>query len=170
MSDVMSTVRAAFAASDPSYLERCLAQRLPGAAGAGSRFLSTLTLDDLQSAPWEEYAHPAISGGAKGFRAPIRGRLGIVRLADLDPQATVTLDDRKSTGWVEPTIEGVLGPEQDFTVLIIGPHEGKEVVFTFFPGEPINPSRVQAEGATAHGTKVTVEEALKLGLEWAKIV
>lgn len=166
---IRSTVRAAFAASDPAYLERCLAQRLPGTSGAGSRFLTALTLDELQNAQWEEYAHPAIGGGARGFRASIRGRLGIIRLSDLGPTTVVTLDDRKGTGMVTPVVDSVLGPEVDFTVLLLGPDDGKEVVWTFFPGEPINPSQVKAEGSNAHGTQVSVADAIALGLEWAKI-
>lgn len=163
-------IRAAFADSDQSYLARCLAQRQPGEGGAGSRFLSALTLEDLQNAAWEEYAHGAIQAPAIGFRAPIHGRLGIIRLSDLDPQTVVVLDDRKSTGKVAAVVEGVLGPEVDFTVLLLGPgsEKGKLVVWTFFPGEPINPSQVDAQ-EYAHGTQVTAARAIELGLEWAKI-
>lgn len=168
--DFSIRIAAAFGATDPEYLARCIEQRQPGAGGAGSRFLSTLTLDELRGAAWVEYAHGAIQAPATGFRAPIKGRLGIVRLSDLDPQAEVVLDDRKVTGQVTPIVEGALGPEVDFTVLLIGPgRDGKEVIWTFFPGEPINPSSLPAEGDTAHGTKVSVARALELGLEWAKI-
>lgn len=165
-----SRILAAFAASDPSYLAKCLEQRQPGEGGAGSRFLQSTTLDQLQGADWAEYSHPEIKSPACGFRAPVPGRLGIIKLADLDPQAEVFLDDRKGTGKVTPVVVGVLGPQVDFTVLLLGPDRepGKEVVWTFFPGEPINPSQVDSKDFP-HGTTVSVAKAIGLGLEWAKI-
>lgn len=163
-------ILAAFAATDPSYLASCLAQRQPGQGGAGSRFLSATTLEDLQNVAWEEYSHPAISSPARGYRAPIRGRFGLLRLADLNPETEVVLSDPKSTGNVEAVVEGALGPEVDFTVLLLGPDRssGKEVVWTFFPGEPIMPSRIETRDFP-HGTKVSAVKALELGLEWAKV-
>lgn len=168
--DTKSFVASAFANSDAAYLESCLAQRNPGQGGAGSRFLSPVTLEELQRAAWEEYAHPAVMAGCRAFRAPIAGRIGIVRLSSLAPETEVTLDDRKSIGKVEAVVKGVLGSEVDFTVLLTGPREGTEgfEVWTFFPGEPINPSQVETTHYP-HGTTVTAAEALTLGLEWAKI-
>lgn len=167
---VSDRIRRAFAASDTGYLGSCLLQRNPGASAAGSRFLSTLSLDDLQGAAWEEYSHGAVKAPAVAFKAPIRGRFGLIRLSDLSPEAMVTLRDPKNTGNVEAVTEGVLGPEVDFTVLLLGPsrESGEEVVWTFFPGEPIMPSSVKTE-EYGDGTKVSVANALALGLEWAKV-
>jgi len=156
----------------PDYWANCLAQRaeLSGKA-AGSVYLgvSPSELEEmLLKAEWKPYFHPAIRESAAGFKAAIPGRLGVVRLADLPLDAMVTLDDRKNTGKVSAVVKGILGPEVDFTVLIIGLHEGEEVVFTFHPGDPVRPSQVQTEPGM-HGRQVTVSEAIKMGLETAKV-
>ncbi len=166
---VADRVRAAFGNSDQGYLERCVAQRQPGPGGAGSRFLEATSLGEIRDAAWEAYSHPQVAAPAVAFRAPLRGRFGLVRLDSLQSETAVVLDDRKATGQVMPVVSGVMGPEVDFTVLLLGPDRetGKEVVWTFFPGEPISPSSVPAAGNA--GRQVTAAEAIGLGLEWAKI-
>lgn len=157
--------------SDVEYAEKCLAQRQPGEGGAGSRFLAETTLAMLCAADWQPYEHPEIEGPAVGFRAEIPGRLGIVRLDSLEPDRLVVLCDPKETGFVEACVEGELGPEVPFTVLLLGPSlEGdKEVIWTFFPGEPIQPSRVETSDFP-DGTPASAAAAIELGLEWAKII
>ncbi len=59
-------------------------------------------------------------------------------------------------------------PHVDFTVIIIGEHEGNEVVFTFHPGDPVSPSEVPAEPGM-HGKTITAWEALKMGLSTGKV-
>lgn len=164
-------IAAAFAV-DPDYMASCLAQRQPGQGGAGSRFIQAMTLQELVAADWQPYEHPAVAAPAVAFVAPIPGTFGLIRLADLPADTEVTLDDRKGVGQVMPVVQGVQGPQVDFTVLLLGPTREdptKECVWTFFPGEPISPSQVPATGETAHGTKVTAAQAIELGLEWAKI-
>ena len=157
---------------DPAYWQQTLTQRLPG--GAGSVVIGDFDANSLEQAllhaDWESYSHPGIMEGCSAFvTRSLRGRLGIVELASLPLDALVTLDDRKNTGKVSATIRGALGTEVDFTVLILGDENGVEVVFTFHPGEPVRPSQVQAEPGM-HGRQVTISEALRMGLEMAKIV
>jgi len=99
----------------------------------------------------------------------LKGRLGIIELASLPTNTVVTLDDRKNTGKVSATVKGVLGPEVDFTVIILGIENGMEVVFTFHPGAPVSPSQVQCE-LGMHDKQVSIAEALGMGLTMAKIV
>lgn len=165
-------VRDALAATPPSYLASCLAQRVNGPDAAGSVFTDyrdpQALLAALQGATWEPYTHPDIMSGCDAFRAPLNGRLGIVRLDVLDRSAAVVLADPKHTGAVEATVPGILGDGVDFAVAILGPDAGREVCYTFHPGAPVSPSQVRAPDM--HGRMVTVAEALALGLVWAKIV
>ena len=153
------------------YWLSTLTQRLPG--GAGSIVNGFTTAEALEKAlfdaEWEEYSHPALIPGCKGFKTALSGTLGVVTLTTLPEDQEVTLDDRKNTGFVSCTVAGAKGETVGFVVLIVGEHEGKEVVFTFHPGEPVSPSRIKAEEGL-HGKKITVKEAVALGLTTAKIV
>jgi hypothetical protein len=156
---------------DCGYWNSTLVQRLP--SGAGSIVEGFATAEDLEKglieAVWEEYSHPAVMEGCVAYKThSIHGKLGVKPLAELPLYALVTLDDRKNTGTVSAVVKGVLGAEVDFTVIILGIEDGKEVVFTFHPGEPVNPSKVQA-GLDNHGKTVTVKEALGMGFETVKI-
>lgn len=168
MSEIQDRIAAALAATPAWYLEKTLASRQPG-TGVGSRFLVPTTVEDLASAEWEVYAHPAVQAPAVTFRAPIPGMFGMVRLDSLDPDACVMLEDAKHTGQVTPVIPGAPEVEVDFTTILLGEDEGKEIVFSFFPGEPVRPSTVPATGLMSHGTLVAVARAIALGLEWAKL-
>jgi hypothetical protein len=157
----------------PGYFEKTLAQRaeLSGSA-AGSIYpgVDEAQLEQmLLTADWEEYSHPAVMSECVAYKANIPGKLGIVDLASLPVETVVTLDDRKNTGKVSATVKGVRGQDVDFTVLILGPEQGEEVIFTFHPGDPVSPSQVQVEPGT-HGRQVTVSEAQGMGLGTAKIV
>ncbi|HQU07860.1 MAG: hypothetical protein B7X04_02205 [Parcubacteria group bacterium 21-54-25] len=158
---------------DAQYWRKTLEQRLPG-GGVGSVILGVSTPEELEQAlleaEWEAYSHPAISEGCTAFRTrSLRGLLGVKPLAELPAGTTVTLDDRKGTGRVSAVVEGVRGDDVDFLVLIVGEEDGREIVFTVHPGEPVRPSSVQATPGL-HGKKITVEEALGMGLSTAKLV
>jgi hypothetical protein len=124
----------------PGYFEKCCAQRAglsptqrgsvyEGADAAGVEAL-------LETATWEEAAHPCVMAGCTAFRAPIPGRNGSVDLASLDPEARVRLEDPKGTGEVSATVYGAKGAAEAWTWLIVGLEAWEEIVFTFPPGEP----------------------------------
>lgn len=173
----MSNTRVAAAidaikAINSGYFASTLNQRLP-ATGAGSivdGFDSAEELEKaLRNAEWEEYSHDALSAGTVGFKTySIAGRIGIVDIDSLSADELVTLDDRKNTGMVSATVQGVLGSEISYTVAILGEENGQEVLFTVHPGDPVMPSKVPAEGL--HGITVSRDDALKMGLVTAKIV
>lgn len=153
----------------PQYFENTLASRQPN--GFGSRFAEAKSEKDLVEADWTEYQHPAVMAGCTAFRAPIPGVLGVVRLEDLPKDLPVVLDDEKETGQVSAevnrdAISSEIG-EVDYTVIILGEEGGREIVFTFHPGDPIRPSVIPAEGNV--GKAMTVAEAIQLGFDYAKV-
>ena len=157
----------------PDHWQKCLDQR-SGRCGfaAGSiypRWTQKRIEVELLAGHWVEYAHPSIMAGCRAFKAQIPGRFGIVNLSTLPIETMVTLDDRKNTGKVSCVVRGVRGEMVDFTVIILGMEDGVEIVYTFHPGDPINPSQVLCESGM-HGKEITVAEALAMGLETVKIV
>lgn len=120
---------------------------------------------------WRPYPDcPNLIPGCVAFRNDdLSGELGIVELSKLNPSLSVTLDDRKGTGFVSATVKGARGKYVNFVTAILGEESGKEILFTFHPGDPVNPSKVKAEPGL-HGKIITVKEAMEMGLETAKIV
>lgn len=156
----------------PGYFEKTVEQRLPG--GCGSVLIGEFGgVSDVESAligaEWEPFSHPAIMAGCEGFSTrSLKGHLGVVELTELPKDETVVLDDRKGTGKVSAVVRGVSGPVTDHIVIILGQEQGKEVVFTFHPGDPVRPSQVLMEPGM-DGQEVSVEKALEMGLTTAKI-
>lgn len=157
----------------PGYFESTLAMHAGISEKAMGSIVEGVTPEQLErvllTAEWEEYSHPSVMAGSVAFKASISGRLGVVELRSLPSDTVVVLEDPKETGQVSAVIKGVRGPEVDFTVLILGvePGEIQEIVWTFHPGDPIRASQVSAEGL--HGKTVSVQEALGMGLEFAKV-
>jgi hypothetical protein len=169
-------------ADDPAYWQRCQDQRdprSPAAAGSVLHLVPTFTGDIesvLRACEWIPFKDDAILPQCTAFRTfDLAGRLGLVPLVDLGPDATVTLADPKETGKAEATV--VLSkrdaersrPFVQYTVIILGPtKDGGECVWTFHPGPPIRPSEV---ATPPEGERViSVEKARELGLKFAKIV
>lgn len=157
----------------PTYWEKTLEQRL-STSSAGSCYTQFNSAEELEAAlrscEWEETSHPAVDPSCRVFKTQLEGHFGLVRIADLPSDAILMADDRKATGRISATImmdkPASLVAE---TYAICGIEQGQWVVFTFHPGEPIRPSQVEA-GTHPHGSIMSREQALALGLEWAKIV
>ena len=115
-------------------------------AGSSIPLSSRLLKDALYCADWMPYHHPAIKDEARGFMTKDIG-----------------FDDTKDTGMVSllaPTsVVYANRQERDYTVIILGMDaKGKEIVYTFHPGDPVPPSTVSIEDLKAFGV-----EAYKLG-------
>lgn len=163
-------------ASDSTYWERCCAQRDPRSAEAAGSVLILRSgyagsiEDVLRACEWSVYEHPDVLPIAKAFRTfDIQGWMGIVSLSDLDPDMEVSLRDPKETGKAEACVVRERGAQVPFVTAILGPtKDGGECMWTFHPGPPIMPSTVPTP--PPEKAKITVREALALGLKWAKCV
>ncbi len=181
MTLVASRIKAAVEATKrlvPGYFEATCASR--GAEkpcgsvvlqnGELAHDVSKLLFDELIDR-WTEYADcPNLMEGTTAYKlsAPGIGALGVIELVQLPPSDLVVLDDRKNTGKVSCVVKGLRGQVVDFIVCIIGSEQGEDVIFTFHPGDPVQPSKVQAEPGL-HGKTVTALEAYEMGLRTAKI-
>jgi hypothetical protein len=165
-------VRAA-AAHAGDYFDACCRMRSARAGGTGSTYrlppdrLKTMFLAMM----WEPYDHPAIEKPAVAFKATFFGGcFGMIRLDELASGCEIELVDPKGTGFVEGVVRNWPGrkPTVDFTVAILGPHpkDGRETLYTFHPGDPVPPSRIEAQ---LEGQILTPSQARKLGLEWVKL-
>lgn len=163
---------------DKKYYIATLSQRCDTEGAAGSVIDGICSVEEMETlltnAEWEEYNHPDIMENCKGFKAPIPGKMGVIKLESLPDDAVGVLDDRKDTGMVSITVSVGYRVPVDYTILIIGPENigGEEVqlMYTFHPGDPISPSRVPASEKYKHGLQITIKEARELGLVYAKIV
>lgn len=169
-------VTQALANTPPEYLAKCLASRVEGPDACGSIIPGHTTetlLETLWSARWRPYVHPDIMDGCTAYYSSIAGRLGVIEIDRLLGGTYLRIEDPKETGFVEAVVE-TIGAADDsepnvyFTVIILGPDDGTEVVYTFHPGAPVRPSRVSAENVKV-GSLVTREEALGMGLKYAKV-
>lgn len=142
-------VIAALKETPPDYLARTIATRTPEQR-AGSYFdLQPDRLrQELYKAQWEPYnpldadGSPIIGGGARGYRATIPGgRLGMTSVDAIPETAKLFLIDPKGTGnWSVSTL-GAAEPVTDHVTMIVGDGDnGKPIVWTFHPGEPVRPS------------------------------
>ena len=159
------------------HWKKTVSMRLNGPGSHYHQHNEVKTLEaDLLEAEWEEYLiegkpHPAIMKGAVGYTAKIPGQTGMMKLDLLSNPENyeVKLTDAKNTGFLSAVIEAKNKLDRlvqlcMFTVIIIGEHEGEKVVFTFHPGDPVEPSSITGEERT-----VTVQEARELGFDLAKI-
>lgn len=162
-------VRAAFENTPVDYLASNLAMRNPGADAEGSIFAEPQSKESLQNAAWEPFKHPSIQSPAEGFIAPIPGKMGIVPLADVPGDTPVTLTDPKGTGKLSAVLQGLPRADVDYTIALVGPHGDNEVIYTFFPGDPIAPSMLDADSVSTDNRNITAADAVNLGFEYAKI-
>lgn len=168
-------VERAIIATPKDYLERTLASRAGSSPDrAGSYYVDATpdeVLEAIYSADWRPYQHPSIQAPAVGFRAEIPGMLGVVHVAHLPAGAELRLAPIPK---LPEKLELQVVTESDgipvrHSVMLLGPHEGMEVVWTFHPGDPTPPSQYSNFPGLA-GAVITPEEALSLGLSHAKIV
>lgn len=159
------------------YFTNTLKSRLAG--GSGSRYPQFADADALEAAllnaKWTPFTHPAIESGCTGVMSDIPGEMGMIELDKLNDEDEVKLVDHKNTGMVSAEVSADEYVPVDFTVMITGEHEGETVVFTFHPGNPVQPSTVTSEhfmfskNILDRRTRITVREAREMGFDYAKI-
>lgn len=145
-------VIAALKNTPPEYLERAIDTRT-ALHRVGSYFEVTAAQlkSELFKAKWEPYnpldtdGNPIISGGARGYRTTIAGgRLGMISTDTIADTANLYLIDPKGTGkWSLSTV-GAAEPHTGMVTMIVAeePSVGKNIVFTFHPGEPVRSSNL----------------------------
>jgi len=93
---------------------------------------------------------------------------GMVKVADQPEDTIFTIEDQKNTGKVSLVMKGNHRIPAEETWIILGPEQGKEVVYTFHPGEPIPRATTSTEDLPV-GTELTKAQALELGFNLAKV-
>lgn len=164
-------IRAALLCTPNTYLASCLSQRAGTSPERLGSFYPDLSppevFEALQAASWEAYDHPEVRSPAVAFKAAMPGVFGMVRLDALPHDTQLRLVDPKGTGLCDATVVGgvdVALLAVEHTTMLLGPGDNGEVVWTFFPGDPIWPSTVTAEP----GKVISWAEAKALGFEWVK--
>lgn len=160
-----------------SYWDGILAMRAGLSNSAMGSIVADVTpeqLDKLISlANWEAYEHASIQAPAVGYvTSDVPGcEMGMAQLADLPADTEVTLDDSKKTGFLSAVVSADCARTPvDEIVLLVGPGDDGDVVWTFFPGLPVAPSDFTGEEqGLSHGSVITASEAIKLGFDLAKI-
>ena len=155
----------------PAHWRGLLQSRCQGPAATGSvtDFTDPAALEEaLLRTTWSPYEHPAVASGCVAFwTSEIPGTSGVIALDTLPPDALVTLRDAHATGLLDAEVEAARGPREAGTVLLLGEHEGAEVVFTFHPGPPLRLSSLPVSADP--GRPLTRLEAQALGLAHAKV-
>jgi len=154
----------------PDYWQSTIAQRSMN-NGAGSVYDATPEQIEVAvfNADWKETQHPDVMVGCRVFKANI-GLDGYLGLISINPEKSYIVEDRKGTGNISLAIKGERGVLTADTYLIIGEEQGKMVVFTFHPGQPIRPSNVPIKDTYNHGDVISGKEAIALGFNLAKII
>lgn len=147
--------------------------RNPGGEAEGSTFFEPQSAESLKAAVWAPYSHPDIAGAVQGYKADIPGTFGLVELGDLDPNTPVkmVLGHKGETPFVTCLISKDDAPgdlqRKDFTTILLGPGDEGLIVYTFFPGPPIAPSRLQPTKETEAAR--VVADAISLDFRYGKI-
>ena len=159
----------------PGYFESHLEGR--SAAGDGSTVWrwgkacpnAHAVMNTLLDTLWQEYPEcPNLMPGCRAYRAAIPGTIDLRQVSDLADDTPVRWVD-PGHGYQYPTVEGVEGEYTDTTTLIVGPEAGKEVVYTFHPGDPIRPSQISADVDTAGIDTIAALKPAYPEIEWVKV-
>lgn len=156
----------------PGYFEQTCRQRL--ANGTGSIFEDIHSIEEMEAAirnaNWVPAEHELVKGEDRAFKTTDikSGLYGMVKVADQPDDTMFEIQDQKNTGRVSLVMMGNHRIPAEETWIILGPEQGKEVVYTFHPGEPTAKATTSTEELPV-GTKLTKAEALAKGFNLAKV-
>lgn len=172
--DATLRVRAAIAAGGDEYFTKCCemrAARSGKAMGSSYPYTTESLKKGILSLAWDLYEDAAIEAPGVGCIArEFGGNFRMKHINKLPDTAVLELSDPKGTGYAEACLAGSDDTPHlaTFTVAILGPNkEGAEVLWTFFPGPPVTPSRVPTDGWVKR--IVSAKEAKALGISWVKL-
>lgn len=162
----------------PDYFKKCLEQRLSNGIGSTTEADTVEEMEgDLMDANWEpwEDKYNVLSPGCKAFITyDIPGHYGMIDLTTRDPNEECFFVDPKNTGMLSLAIATTDRADVDYTILIVGQEDGKDVMFTFHPGAPLPASTFKSGDKESGGSgfeagdKITVADAMRLGFRRAK--
>ncbi len=153
----------------------------PKQSGSFFRFDAPRISSLLLGLEWEFGIFPEglIVPPAKAYVArQVPGTSNMMPISEVPDDTLVFLEDHKDTGIVECVwvTNKVQGQPVRLVTLIVGPTDGHDTVWTFFPGRPVEPSKVERRPSTGvfrgrdlHQAVVTVRIARALGVKWVKI-
>ena len=167
--------------------ELTMEMRNPG-DGSGSYFLEDQSVQSLCDAIVEGHlpsgfvSDTRIDSTCRGIRFEgIEGILGMIKLSDLNPKNMIMLinhhprvDDDFPESSPEIHVSRVPGEIIAKTAvthgtIILGPHAGKEVVYTLFPGCPTSNSPTIPDVTAFRDVNISVEDAIRLGIKHVKL-
>ena len=126
-------------------------------------------LDALLDVIWMKYdGCPNLMAGCRAFKAAIPGTIDLRQVSDLADDTPVVWVHTYQ-GYQYPTVAGTEGEYVDYTTLIVGPEAGREVVYTFHPGDPIRPAQVPADVDTTAISNIAALKAAYPEIEWVKV-
>ena len=162
----------------PEYWQKCQDQRDPRTADAAGSTLRlppayTGTIENmLRASAWFTFDHHAVLPQCSAVATfDLCGRIGIVELAQLDDDRVLEISDLKGTGYADvimPLTQNeadAMRPRTGLTVMILGPSDHGELVWTFHPGAPVPPSTFPTPATRT----ITVRDAIFAGVRHAKI-
>ena len=156
----------------PEYWQKTLFQRIWN--GTGSIFSTMYNIVDMEQAlvdaHWEVAENPNVAPGCTAYvtKDIPGGQYGMVPVANQSDDTIFIIEDQKNTGKVSLVMQGAGRIPAEETWIIVGPEQGKDVVYTFHPGEPVPRATTSTEELPV-GTKLTKGEALALGFNLAKV-
>lgn len=156
----------------PEYWEKTRTQRI--CTGTGSIFAGIDNIDDMEKelikSRWEVAENPNVAPGCTAYvtKDIHGGQYGMVPVATQPDDTIFVIEDQKNTGKVSLVMQGAGRIPAEETWIIVGPEQGKDVVYTFHPGEPVPRATTSTEELPI-GTVLTKQEALALGFNLAKV-
>lgn len=159
----------------PVYWEKTVKQRLRSGCGSVTRFEDPKALESaLLEAGWEPYQHPSICEGCVGFKTyDIPGMLGMDTIenvkAEMGSNFKLKVINPKHLPFSEVGFSSIR-TNVTYTVIILGQEKDCEVVFTFHPGQPIEPDNALPSEQWKDGDSISIDQAIALGVRWVKIL
>lgn len=172
-------VRSAIEATPTDYLRSTIEQRsidIPGHAGSYIHKSPNKIMTHLLTSTWKETTHEYVCTPARVYHTnDMTGTYGMIALSDLSEEIVLEVDDRKDTGMASLVYRIDQATGQLFQLLnqvsvwlITGPgDDGKDIIWTFHPGEPVPVTQTLSEDFKEE--QITVHAARKLGMVYAKV-
>lgn len=130
----------------------------------------------VERATWTPYNAPGLPESYTAYRASIPGRLDVVRIENLRRGSILLMDQDERGGMCATYPNPHPGEAVSFSIAVIGPMQGEyeNILWGLHPGDPFKPCQIRNGGQILSlpnllGSEMTREEALSMGLVYAKL-